>query len=146
MLQFPVLFGAPPRSSLPSAQQRGILSLLMKISLLRCSAFVGLSLAVVGLACSGGSGSRNGGGTGGAEEETGGSPGTGGKATGGSPGTGGKASTGGSGGATGGSAGGGAGEGGKGGMGGGGMGGGAGGSVGAKSKTITLDTTPTGAN
>jgi hypothetical protein len=121
----------------------------MKSSLLRLFGCVGLSLAVAGLACSGGgSGPRNTGGTGGEEEETGGAPGTGGA----KPATGGKSgSTGGSSGATGGSSGetggsGGA-TGGSGGATGGSGGGGTGGAppAGTKAKTITLDTTAAGA-
>jgi hypothetical protein len=106
------------------------------------------------LACSSPGGQRTSTGGSGGDEDTGGVTGTGGKGTGGKPGTGGAVGTGGS--ATGGSGGGGsggsAGTGGQGGgnpdggSGGGGAGGGAGGSTGALSKTITLDTTPAGAN
>jgi hypothetical protein len=104
--------------------------------------------------------------SGGGDEETGGTKGTGGKGSGGKSGTGGSPGKGGSGGAASGGSGGATGEGGStspdataggagdggsaaGGAGDGGAaggGGGGGGSSGALSKTITLDTTPTGAN
>ena len=123
----------------------------MKSSSLRWCSLFGLA-AIAGLACSGGGGGRKNptdtGGSGG-EEETGGSPGTGGA----KPGTGGKAGgtgggSGGSGGSTGGAGGSSGGSGGGDTGGAGGSTGGAGGSVsmGTKSKLVTLDTTPTGAN
>jgi hypothetical protein len=106
------------------------------------------------LACSSPGGQRTSTGGSGGDEDTGGVTGTGGKGTGGKPGTGGAVGTGGSatGGAGGGGSGGSMGTGGQGGgnpdggSGGGGAGGGGGGSSGALSKTITLDTTPAGAN